>query len=170
MSLSAIKNIVLFLVFWLALFFLSEFILDQVFDDRTPFWKIVAVSLISAAFLVFPIVKKNKDFSLNQVKKKQIRIIEFSSGITATDVFKSILNFLSIDSQFKVISSKSGSINLKSKWSLDTFGERYLITILEKQIRIESKPAIYKLPFDGGQVFNAINDLESKINQILESK
>ena len=119
MSLRVYKNIDIFLLFWMVLFFISEFLLNLIFEDQTPVWKIVTVSLFSAAVFIFPILKDSKDFSLDHVRKKQKRSIVLYLKTDQSEINKMLVNLLEAN-RFKIISNDSDRIKCKTKWNLNS--------------------------------------------------
>jgi len=159
------KNILIFALAWFGLFFLTEFFMDQIFSDQTPVWKLLAVSLISALALVYPFIKKGKDFTIDQVRKKQQRCIALKQGLAKEEILRKIEEVLKV-SGFIIKTTIGTEITFRTKMSLSTFGENYKLLITAHEILIDSLPAIYTLPFDGGAVYNEINSIQKKIEDL----
>ena len=158
------KNLLLFGLLWFALFFLTEFLIDSIFSDETPFWKLLAVSLISSIAIVYPFLKRGKKFKLSEVKKKQKRVLENFNELDNPNFLQGLAQLLK-DDNFKIKKIGKNEISFRSKMSFKTFGERYVLRVNKASVEIESFPAVFMLPFDNGAVFEEMNKIEALIKK-----
>jgi hypothetical protein len=156
------KNIVLFGIAWVLFFFVTEFLMNIIFKDKTPFWKILAISFLSGFGMFYPFLKNSKNFSINMVKKKQKRAIKVEKGNVDTNLKEKIIEQLKLN-KFKITNSDLEKIELKSKWNINSFGEKYVVSLNEDEITIESFPRLNIFPFDSGRCYEQTNLIEKEI-------
>ncbi|WP_452228860.1 MULTISPECIES: hypothetical protein [unclassified Lacinutrix] len=162
MKIKEYKSIILFGAAWILFFFLTEFLMNIFFKDNTPLWKIIAISFISGLGIFYPFLKNSKNFSLNQVKKKQKREITFNAEGLEFSIQEKIIPLLKRN-KFKIINSERNTIKFRSKWSLNSYGENYMLTLKKECITIESTPRSYVFPYDSGTTYKQINFIEKEI-------
>ena len=166
MKIKLYKNIMLFGVSWILFFFATEFIMNIIFEDKTPFWKILAVSFISGFGMIYPFLKNSRDFSINKVLKKQERLIIINQENSDMNLNEKIIEQLKLNN-FKILKFNSQKIVIKSKWTIHSFGEKYNIDFTEKEIKIESLPNMSVIPIDNGRFYQKINLIEQEIINLL---
>lgn len=162
MKLKVFKNIIIFGAAWIFFFFATEFLMNLLFEDETPFWKILAISVISGVTVCYPYLKNGRDFSLDQVKKKQRRTIPRNKEDSTDTLNERVLKQLALK-KYRIIYSDLHKIELKPKWHLNSNGEKFCIQIFENEISVESKPRITFIPFDSGNYYKQINLIEKEI-------
>lgn len=142
--------------------------MNMVFNDNTPFWKILSISFISGLGVIYPFLKNGKNFSINKVKKKQKRSIKIHSENLETDLKKKIIEQLKIK-KFRIIKSDLNKIVLKSKWNINTFGEKYVVNLSKNEITVESVLKFDVFPLDGGIRYEQTNLIENEISKMLDT-
>jgi len=160
------KSLLLFFLLCTGLFFVVEFVFDQLFEDQTPFWKILAVSLISGFGLLHPLLKKGHDFEFSDLLKKQRRQVSRSKNIDK-DLIKQLKSKLS-ENGF-VLAKKSISANtfsFKTKMSFKTFGERYNLSWHKNEFNIASKGKFYIDFYDLGFAKENVDLIENLIKEL----
>lgn len=157
------KVFILFFLFVAVVFFSTEFILDVVFEDKTPLWKIVAISLISALGLVWPFVKRKDEFAFADIIKRQNRTINFAD--TPAPPIDKIVEW-GKENGFKRIKVNGNTISYTTRLSFKTFGERYKLHRTENQITIHSFSRYYFDMLDLGVAKSRIDHMEKSIKEL----
>lgn len=167
MKLKVFKNIIIFGAAWIFFFFATEFLMNLLFEDETPFWKILAISVISGVTVCYPYLKYGRDFSLDQVKKNQRRTIPINKEVSRASLNEKISKQLTLK-KYRIVYSDLHKIELKPKWHLNSIGEKYGIQIADDEIIIESKPKTTIFPFDSGSYCEQINLIKKEIINVCQ--
>ncbi len=155
------KHILIFSIIWVLLFFIIEYIMNIVFDDKIPFWKLAAIGLISGVGTAYPIFRKNKNFTLDKIRKKQVRYITIDAYDNQA-LIESIVERLRVK-RFKIKKYEPHKISLRSKIRRESFGENYEIYVHPNEIIVKSVVRFNVFPWDEGQRYRQINIIESEI-------
>lgn len=119
--------------------------MDVIFEDKTPLWKIISVSIIAAIGIFYPFLKKGNSFEFGDIIKHQKVEIEIKQDVP--DSFFEKLKEILIENNYSIEKEGDSSQELKfsSKFSWKTFGERYSLTKSKSKLILISKP---KFGFD----------------------
>ncbi len=157
------KNFVLFGILCVAVFFLVEFTFNQIFDDQTPLWKILAVSLISGVGLFHPLLKHKANFTFADLLKKQYLKVELQNPVHA-DFLKQLE--IQLTKNGFIITEMPANENIicfKTNMSWHSMGEIYKLSYVEKEVRVVSKPKLPWSIFDLGITKGRMNTIEEII-------
>jgi len=142
--------------------------MDTVFEDKTPLWKIISVSVIGAIGVFYPFLKKGKSFEFNDILKHQKIELELNQKLSQ-DVFEKLKEELNLNNY--VLGEESFSpftLNFKSRMSLKSFGEKYSISIQESKLTIQSKPKFIIDFLDYGISKQNVAEIALLVNQCLK--
>lgn len=162
-----LPQIILFSLLVFLFFFLSEYLMAKWFEDGTPAWKLWAVSLVAAASLVYPLVKKDRPFrATDYVKYRSIRL-ELSQSLQPDQRVQIQTALAAAGYRIgKKTWSNNGRFQFTSPVSWSTFGETYSILETEDALLIQSRGRFFIDLLDNGESktrFGEIRDILTRL-------
>ncbi|MGB0883354.1 MAG: hypothetical protein ACPG4W_04750 [Flavobacteriales bacterium] len=142
--------------------------MDLIFEDNTPFWKLVLISIISGLMLIHPFFKNEEPFSIDMILKKQKRTILFKRKYSSSlEIKHKIIRFLE-ENAYRISQVSPHQIDFKAKLSLPSIGIRYSIQFDENQLVIKSKLSSLYFPFDFNSLrYKTVKSIENQLNGLL---
>jgi len=133
--------------------------MNVVFEDHTPIWKLISISIISGLGLIYPYFKNSKEFDLQKVSRFQKRKIEHNE--IDLDFLKDILASKNIFQ--KKISVNNYIFSNKANWK--DLGKIYKLKKLDNGVSFKVYPKFCLGIIDGGETYKEVNSIVEEIRK-----
>jgi hypothetical protein len=161
-----LRSLLVFLILFVAVFFLSELLLTKLFEEDWVLWKTLTISFISAIGFIYPLHRKGLKpadilkYSYTCQENPQLSLEDWHSSLEKL--------FSSRDFKLR-LQAKKQSIRIRRKPNRRSFGEVIRVKLQSDKVCIFSRPAYWFDLFDNGECYISRQKIKSFLKQSLET-
>lgn len=162
-----LKSLVVFLFLFFAVFLAVESMQVYLFDDPTENWKIISISLISAAVFIYPPYRKG--LKPADILKYSYTCVD-ASNVNWEHLYEKIEKQFN-PAEFKTrFSAERPEIRIRRKPRFKNIGELISIKTKGNKVCIFSRPAYGLALFDAGECYHSRQQILSLLAEAPQQK